>query len=218
MAGLPVEGLDLSLGNHFFMPGQAGYEDHSVKFDPEGAMKDLEDLGYKMNETTKFFEKDGKELSFKFTRLTGIPTSESAAALFKEHMKNIGINVVFADVPPSEFSNVLEAGEFESIAFGWRGTPYPMANIGQIYGTGSASNFSMVSDPKIDEYVEKISAETDNEKRIEMTNEVDKIIWDNVMTIPLYYRASLTAVPANLANYGAKAFETFLPEKIGYTE
>ncbi|WP_216452138.1 ABC transporter family substrate-binding protein [Arcanobacterium phocae] len=218
MAGLPVEGLDLSLGNHFFMPGQEGYEDHSVKFDPEGAKKDLEDAGYKMNETTKFFEKDGKELSFKFTRLTGIPTSESAAALLKEHMKNIGIKVVFADVPPAEFSNVLEAGEFESIAFGWRGTSYPMANVGQIYGSGSASNFSKVEDPKIDEYVEKISSEPDHKKRVKLTNEVDKIIWDNVMTIPVYYRATLTAVPANLANYGAKAFETFLPEKIGYTE
>lgn len=218
MAGLPVDGLDLSLGNHFFMPGQKGYQDNSVKFDPEGAKKDLEELGYKMNEKTKFFEKDGKELSFKFTRLTGVPTSESAAALLKEHMKNIGINLVFTDVPAKEFSNVLDSGEFESIAFGWRGTPYPMNNIGQIYGTGSQSNFSKVSDPEIDKYIDKISGEPDNEKRIKMTNEVDKIIWDNVMTIPVYYRATLTAVPANLANFGATAFETILPENIGYTE
>ncbi|QRV01883.1 ABC transporter family substrate-binding protein [Arcanobacterium phocisimile] len=218
MAGLPVEGLDLSLGNHFFMPGQAGYEDHAVKFDPEGAMKDLEDLGYTMNESTKFFEKDGKPLSFNFTRLTGIPASESAAALLKEHMKAIGINVVFVDTPPKEFSNVLESGEFEAISFGWRGTPYPMANVGQIYGPGSSSNFSKVDDPKIAEYIEKIASETDNDKRVKLTNEVDEIIWDNVMTIPLYYRATLRAIPGDLANYGATAFETFLPEHIGYTK
>lgn len=123
------------------MPGQAGYEDHAVKFDPEGAMKDLEELGFKMNETTKLFEKDGKPLSFNFTRFPGIPASDNAAALLKEHMKAIGINVNFVDVPPAEFANVLEAGEFESVTFGWRGTPYPMANVGQIYGPGSASNF-----------------------------------------------------------------------------
>lgn len=77
---------------------------------------------------------------------------------------------------------------------------------------------SKVDDPKIAEYVEKIAAETDNAKRVKLTNEVDKVIWDNVMTIPLYYRAKLMAIPSNLANYGATAFQTFLPEHVGYTK
>jgi peptide/nickel transport system substrate-binding protein len=72
--------------------------------------------------------------------------------------------------------------------------------------------------PEIDEYVSKIASETDNEERIKLTNEVDKVIWDNVMVLPLYYRANITAVPANLANYGASAFETLPAEDIGYTK
>lgn len=94
-----------------------------------------------------------------------------------------------------------------------------MANVGQIYGTpGSNSNFSGVSDPEIDEYIKKIATETDRDERIKLTNEVDKVIWDNVMTLPLYYRANITAVPANLVNYGATAFESFPAENIGFAK
>ena len=38
------------------------------------------------------------------------------------------------------------------------------------------------------------------------------------MTLPIYYRAKITAVPSNLANFGASAFEWFKAEDIGYTK
>ena len=93
-----------------------------------------------------------------------------------------------------------------------------MANVGQIYGKpdGTNSNFTGLEVPEIDEYVTKIATETDNAERIKLTNEVDQVIWDNVMVLPLYYRANISAVPANLANYGASAFQTVRAEDIGY--
>ncbi|MFC5370629.1 ABC transporter family substrate-binding protein [Arcanobacterium bovis] len=218
LAGLPSAKMDMKLGNHFFMPNQKGYKDNSVKYDPEAAKKEIEDLGYKFNETTKYYEKDGKPLGFKYLRLPETPTSANEGASLQSQMKEIGVKVDFEDTTSKEFFTKIGKGEFETVAFTWQGTPYPMANIGQIYGPNSKMNYSGLNDPKIAEYITKVASETDPEKRIELTNEVDKIIWDNVMTIPIYYRATLTAVPKNLANYGATAFETFLPENIGYTK
>ncbi len=210
--------MDMGLGNHFFMPNQEGYEDNSVAFDPEGAKKDIEGLGYTLNEKSGYYEKDGKELSFKYLRMPEVPTSNNEGLMLQAQMKDIGIKVDFDDIPSKDLFDRITPGEFEVTTFTWVGTPYPMANVGQIYGTDSGSNFSGVSDPKIDEYVKKIAEETDHEARIKLTNEVDKVIWDNVMTVPIYYRASIAAVPANLANYGATAFQTWKAEDIGYTK
>lgn len=225
LAGLPTAEMDMKLGNHFFMPGQHGYQDNSVEYDPEGAMALLEEAGYERADGEDYYSKDGETAGFTFLRMPDIPTSVNEGNLIQDHMKEIGIEVTFRDVPSAEFFDYIIGGEYEVAAFAWNGTPYPMANVGQIYGKpfdddGNLlnSNFSGLEVPEIDEYIERIAAETDNEARIALTNEVDQIIWENVMTIPTYYRANITAVPKNLANYGATAFKTLLPENIGYTE
>lgn len=219
LAGLPTAEMDMHLGNHFFMPNQEGYEDNAPAFDLEGAKKDIEALGYTMNETSGYYEKDGKELAFKYLRLPDTPTSANEGAMLQNQMKDLGVKITFDDTTSEDFFTRITAGEFEIVSFSWQGTPYAMANVGQIYGTpGSNSNFSGVSDPEIDEYIKKIATETDRDERIKLTNEVDKVIWDNVMTLPLYYRANITAVPANLVNYGATAFESFPAENIGFAK
>ena len=62
----------------------------------------------------------------------------------------------------------------------------------------------------------KIAVETDVATRTEMADEVDKILWDFVHTLPLYQRPELTAVKENLANYGAFGFSTTRYQDIGY--
>ncbi len=218
LAGMPTADMDMHLGNHFFMPSQEGYEDNSVAFDPDGAKADIEALGYTMNETSGYYEKDGTALSFKYLRVPEIPTSNNEGVMLQSQMKDIGIKVDFDDITSKDLFKRITPGEFEVTTFAWQGTPFPMANVGQIYGTDSGSNFSGYSDPKIDEYITKIATETDHEKRVALANEVDKVIWDDVMTLPIYYRAKITAVPSNLANFGASAFEWFKAEDIGYTK
>lgn len=218
LAGLPTADMDMELGNHFFMPNQEGYEDHSVAFDPEKAKADIEALGYTMNDSTGIYEKDGEPLEIKYLRLPDTPTSANEGAMLQTQMADIGVKITFDDTTSDEFFSRIMAGEYEIVSFSWQGTPYPMANVGQIYGKpdGTNSNFTGLEVPEIDEYVAKIATETDNAERIKLTNEVDQVIWDNVMVLPLYYRANISAVPANLANYGASAFQTVRAEDIGY--
>ncbi|MFP7695729.1 ABC transporter family substrate-binding protein [Trueperella sp. LYQ143] len=224
LAGLPSAEMNMHLGNHFFMPDQPGYEDNSVKYDPEGAKKDLEALGYKLN-AAGYYEKDGKTLGFKFLRIPDVPTSANEGAMLTDMMKEIGVKVEYTDIESKKFFSKVIGGEYEVTAFAWNGTPYPMANIGQIYGNpfdekGELvnSNFTGLDVPEIDKLVGEVAKETDVEKRRALTNEADKLVWENVMNVPLYYRANITAIPANLANYGSTAFESLPVENIGYTK
>lgn len=223
LAGLPIDASTVMLGNHFFMPGQAGYKDNSgdFKYDPEAAKKQLDEAGWKMSGDYRV--KDGKTLTINYAMLTGVPTSENEGALLKQDMQKIGVKVNLVNTPSDSMNKVLTSHSFGIMAFTWVGTPYPMANVRQIYGasaegktTPSESNFSQLVDPRIEKLIPQIDSEMDVAKRQELTNEADKYIWDNVMTLPLYRRIQFVAVPKNLANFGSSTFETTRTEDIGF--
>ncbi|MDO5060919.1 MAG: ABC transporter family substrate-binding protein [Actinomycetaceae bacterium] len=218
LVGLPVEPAKLMLGNHFFLPGQEGYKDNSgdYKYDPERAAKELDELGWKLEDGKKFRTKDGQELKIEYAMITGIVTSENEGKLLQADMEKIGVNVVFKNIASSEFSNVLKDRSFGVVAFTWVSTAYPMNNIGQIYGCKSSNNYSGVCSEKIEELRAKADVELDKAKRIEFANAADKEIWDEVMTLPIYRRMEFTAVPNNLANYGAFGNRSMVPENVGY--
>ena len=79
----------------------------------------------------------------------------------------------------------INTGNYEMTSFTWQGTQYPMANIGQIYGTDTLQNYPHISVPEIDEYIQKIATTTDRAERIRLANECDKLIWENVMNFPI---------------------------------
>lgn len=223
LAGLPVDPASVMLGNHFFMPGQPGYQDNGAPYayNPDQAKKDLDAAGWKMNGSVR--EKDGKPLTIDYAMLTGVPTSENEGALLKQNMAALGIKVNLVNTPADSLNDVLSNHSFGIIAFTWQGTPYPMNNVRQIYGAASEgsskpseSNFSQLIIPQLEKLIPQIDTEEDATKRRELTNQADKLIWENVMTLPLYRRAQFAAVPKNLANYGAATFETVPTQNIGY--
>ena len=225
LAGLPVQADSVMLGNHFFMPGQAGYKDNSgdYKYDPKAAEKQLDEAGWKKQGDYRV--KDGKTLTVNYAQLTGVPTSENEGALFKQDMAKIGVKVNLVNTPSSDMQKVLTNHSFDVIAFTWQGTPYPMANVRQIYGAAaegskkpSQSNFSQIIDPEVEKLIPQIDTEMDVNKRRELTNEADKHIWDDVMVLPLYRRIMFSGAPKNLANYGSATFQSTRSEDIGYVK
>ena len=209
------------LNNNILLQNQEGYKDVAaetgIQFDPEGAKADLDALGWTVG-ADGIREKDGKKLEVKFSQLSGVSVSENEALQTQSLLKEIGVKVDIVDVPIAKFQDgtVLTNHEFEIIAFSWIGTPYPFQGISQIYGTGSDSNFSQLSDPKIDENAKKLDSTTDLQARVDLANETAKIIWENVMTLPLYQRPELIAVKTKLANYGAFGLSNPQWENVGY--
>ena len=148
---------------------------------------------------------------------TGAATTENEGTLLQAQVKEIGMELKLTSVDSNGyFKDYITPGNFEMTAFTWQGTQYPMANIGQIYGTGSNQNYSGISVPEIDEYIQKVATTADEEERFKLTNECDALIWENVMNFPIYERIELTAVPKTLANFGARGLASFRPENVGY--
>lgn len=230
LAGLPVEPDKLQLGNHFFMPGQNGYKDNTGEgaYNPEKAKKLLDEAGWKLPEGKTVREKDGQPLEISYLAITGIKTSENEGQILQKNLAEVGISLKMNPVPPADFfPKYVVKRDFQITSFAWVGTPYPMNNIGQIYGchdeggklVPNDSNYAALCLPEVLELTKKADVEMDRSKRVELANQVDALLWKEVHTIPIYQREEMTAVPKNLANYGA-FYLTYSPkwEDVGFTK
>jgi peptide/nickel transport system substrate-binding protein len=207
------------LNNNIILENQDGYKDMAqetgLDFNPDKAKADLDAAGWKPG-ADGIREKAGKKLEVKFSQLEGVAASQNEALQTQNLLKQIGIKVNLVQVASDKFNTTLSGHQFELIAFSWIGTPYPFANINQLYGTGSESNYAQQSLPELDTLTKQIKAETDKAKRIDLANQASKIIWENVHTLPLYQRPELIAIKSKVANYGAFGLTNVLWENVGY--
>lgn len=230
LAGLP--GAKTPLNNNLFVTDQTGFVDQAaatgIDFNVDKAKALLDEAGWTMDAASGYRQKDGKELDLTFVTLAGVAASENEGLQTQKMLKNIGINVKIKAVDPTtQFEPTLINHDFDLVAFSWIGTPYPLANIGQIYGGSvvdgkfkpSDSNFPQFENPKVLELLPKIDTEMDAAKRLSMGNEAAQSIWESVVTLPLYQRPMLIGVRAKLANIGALGMARVPKwENVGYTK
>jgi len=224
IAASDLAGIDwpaTPLNNHVFLRGQPGYVDTAqatgLDYNPDEAKARLDAAGW-IPGANGIREKDGQRLVVRFTQIASVKVSANEALQMQSQLKDIGIQVDIVTVPAARFGQTLTGHEFEIIAFSWIGTPYPFSGIKQIYGTGSQSNFAQLSLPEVDALAERIAVEADRETRVELANEVDRIVWENVHTLPLYQRPELIATGSKLANYGAFGLGSVVWENVGFVE
>lgn len=227
LAGLP--GDLVPLNNNIFIEAQTGFVDLAaetgIDYDPAGAKAKLEGAGWTMG-SNGYYEKDGKELKINFSVLGGVKVSENEGLLAQNNLKEIGVNLNLVTVDTqTNWPGVLVNYEFDIIAFSWIGTPYPMRGIDQIYGgteengefVAGDSNFAQLEIAKVQELVPQIAVEMDHAKRLSMTQEAAKAIWEAGHTLPLYQRPMLIGVRDNIANYGAFGLGSVRWTEVGLT-
>jgi peptide/nickel transport system substrate-binding protein len=230
LAGLPVE--PALLNNNFYVLGQDGYVDQAkvtgIDFNVEKAKSTLDEAGWKLNDATGYREKDGKQLDVTFVVLGGVSASENEGLQTQKMLKEIGVKLNLKTIDSeNDFGPTLDEHRFDIIAFGWSGTPYPLANIGQIYGGDTKdgkfipnpSNYAQLEIPKVNELKPLVDVEMDPVKRAELGNQAAQVIWESVHTLPLYQRPMLVGVRAKIANIGALGMARVPKwENIGYVK
>ena len=185
------------LNNNILLQNQEGYEDVAaetgIQYDPEGAKSDLDALGWTVG-ADGIREKDGKKLEVKFSQLSGVAVSENEALQTQNMLKEIGVKVDIVDVPIAKFQDgtLLTNHEFEIIAFSWIGTRTRSRASARSTAPARRATTRSCPIPRIDENAKKLDSTTDLQARIDLANETAKIIWENVMTLPLYQRPELT--------------------------
>ncbi|MDP9861038.1 MULTISPECIES: ABC transporter family substrate-binding protein [Streptosporangium] len=214
-----------TLNNHLYMNTHKGYVDNSGelgKYNPEKAKQMLEAAGWKQE--GEYRKKDGKEFSLRFIVPASLPTAKQEGELTQAMLKEVGVKVVIEPVPDDKlFDDFIIPGNFDLAPFSWLGTPFPNGALPQIYRTPESaenfgSNFPRIGTPELDKLIDQAAGEMDPAKAIELGNAADKMIWDEVHTIPLYQRPDIYATKKTLANYGSFGYSDKNWTTVGYTK
>ena len=212
------------LENHIFMTNQKGYKDNAGVLsspDIEGAKKLLDDAGWKVEGDVR--KKEGKELAIRFVIPSQVATSQQEAQLIFNMLKAVNVKVNIESVPSDQFfKKYINTGDFDFTVFSWIGTPFPISSAKSIYaqpkGDDIQQNYARVGSPELDALFDKATAEFDEQKALDLGNQIDTMIWNEVHSLTLYQRPEIVATKARLANYGAFGFATAHYEDIGFTK
>ncbi len=218
-----------ALQNHIFMDSQRGYQDNAgILSSPDvtGAKKLLDDAGWKLEGNVR--KKDGKPLAVRFVVPNGVASSNQVAELVRAMLDGIGVRVDVLAVPTQEFfKQYIKPGNFELTVFSFIGKPFPISSNrasyvspkpGQDGELDFQQNFARIGTPQIDALFDQATSEFDEQKAIDLANQIDTAIWGEVHSLTLYQRPDIAATRLKLANFGAFGFASTVYEDIGFTK
>jgi peptide/nickel transport system substrate-binding protein len=202
------------LGNRLIMANQTGYEDHSgdyAKQDIAKAKSLLEGIGCTMG-GDGYYTCFGKPLEFKVETTQKNPLRDQTITIIANQVKEAGIKLT-EDANPDIFAGAdkphsLVAEGFQIALFAWVGTP-SLASNAPIYlspeGGGKGQNYTQGGTPDIDTALNQMSTAADSDAEIAAANQADKLLWDQMYTLPLYQKPTLLAYDSNYKGIGDNA-------------
>ncbi len=193
-----------------------------VYFDPEEAQQILEEAGWEKN--GDFYEKDGETLTLDvFVFGTAGPTGEA----FQAAIRPIGIDVNLQVLPFSEQHAVGFEGQ-HNLMLGRFDAPDPRILAFMFHSDNSGENgftwtHLMEADPdtqaQLDEMLDEGDAETDPEARIAIYEEIQQMLVDLNMFVPIKYDAMIIAMEQkvegwmmNDLGYQARLYDVYFSE------
>ncbi len=212
--------------NHIFLADQTGYQDNSGSlgaYDPTAAKKLLDQAGWVDNPAKHVRTKAGKTLTLTFVIPAAAPPSDSEAALVKAQLAKIDVQVVVKPVPGTRlFNQYVKPGAYDLTVFSWLGSSFPITDATTIYepeqpGANWQHNYSRVSLTQVGTLMKQAESSLDATAANTAANQADALIWQNVLSLPIYQRPDIWAANAKLANFGAFGFASVDWTAVGYT-
>jgi peptide/nickel transport system substrate-binding protein len=207
----PIVPNPVPMGNHIYPIGSKGYRDNSdvLRYDPAAANRALDELGWSRPAAGAVRVKDGHPLALRFVSTAGNPIAEAIAKTVQDQLARIGVRVVIVSVPFTQFfRDYINVGNFDLTSFQWVNNSVPFSSAVGLYQRPIAGNvggnFGRIHNTEISELFARGLAELDEAKRIEIGNQVDRLVWAEVHHIPLYPQSGAFAVRDTVANFGAK--------------
>lgn len=150
-------------------------------YDVEEAKKLLEEAGCKDTDNDGILEKDGKKLSFDIITYSSRAELKDISTALQDKLKEVGIEIANVNVYEA-VEDQLGSGDFDICAYSWTTCPIgdPYYFIGYCYGADSDCNYGKYDNEEVDKLVKELAVEFDQDKRVELANEIVQLGNDDV--------------------------------------
>jgi peptide/nickel transport system substrate-binding protein len=198
------------LNNRMYMTSQPEYmATNDGKYehaDVAAARRLLEGARYTMG-ADGVYVKDGRRLSLELMTTPGVPVRAAATQVIAAELRRAGFEItlfpnrrIFGD---KHTATSLESGDFEMALYSWVGSPFITGNQ-NVYasprGDSISQNYTRGADARVDELFGRLAIETDPAQSAAIANRIDRLLWDDLFTIPLFQRPVLEVHSRDLLN------------------
>ncbi len=145
----------------------------------------------------------GKDLTFTIQSTSGNPIRSQTEELFQAQMKAIGIKINIQNYDANTFFGTnLPGGTFQIAEFAWVTTPFVSGNQ-SIYcsytnTTNCGENWNHSANTNVDKDMASGASAPSQTAEINDFNKADSVLWQNMVTLPLYQKPQFWAWSNNL--------------------
>ncbi len=163
-------------------PKETEWYDQSIAplpYDPDGARRLLEELGWKMN-AEGWLEKDGKTFEFNLITNSGNPQRKNIMTIAQNAWKKIGIKCNTQYFEWAVFlEDFINTGAFDATVLGWT-TPPTDPDLFQLFHSSQSGpqqlNHVAYNNPEADELIVRIRQEYDPVQQRELAHRLHRVI------------------------------------------
>ena len=193
------------LGNRMYVASQPQYVNDGSAYATVNTSKAeslLSGLGFKKGSDgyyqPNYGPQQGKDLTFTIQTTSGNSVRQQTEQLFQANMKAIGIKIDIQNYDADTFFGTnLVNGTYQIAEFAWVSTPFVSGNQ-SIYcsytdTTNCGQNWIHYANPQVDKLLSSGSSATSASQETNDFNQADKILWDDMATLPLYQKPQFFA-------------------------
>jgi len=127
---------------------------------------------------------------------------EYLASAIVDWRENLGVEVAVRQLEPEVFLYRLLDERDEMFSMGWIADyPDPHNFLGTLFVTGQTNNIAHYSNPVLDAMLDEAAAEQDEEVRLELYREAERLLIDEAPCLPLMYGSNHALVRPYVSGY-----------------
>jgi len=158
------------------------------------AVEILAGAGWTIDPSTKKLSRtvDGKKEQFRFEILLIDPQFERIALPFAKNLERLGVDARVRTVDAAQYKKRTDEFDFDMIVMSWGQSLSPGNEQRAFWGSAAASqpgsfNLVGITDPVVDELIEKLIAAPDRASLIAATRALDRVLQWGFWVIPNWY-------------------------------
>jgi peptide/nickel transport system substrate-binding protein len=164
----------------------------NIRYDKEGAVNLIEQLGYSKRRGRKYYE----DLNVRILVEEGNAIRTKVADRIVADLRDIGVNALIVTVSSVDFISYLFRKDFDAYIMGWN--VEKEFNPFQIWGSDGTYNFVGYKNSRVDDLIGEALLSLDREKAKRALYEFQEIIRDDLPYTFLYSPREITLVKKNI--------------------